>query len=499
MQTHEPNTPPQDSPSANDHQQGEQLSQQPAGQQSWGGEPDGTVEGSASYPQQLSYLGQQSYPPAYPTEGEPNAPTTPASAPYGSYTPYSPYGSYGSYGPYGPSQGGGWSPSPAGQPGGVRTARPLARRPWLYAVIAMIVLALLVVGLVAALGRTNAPSTGKSPSTVGGAAPTVVVPPSAQDLQQTIINVIQTTQPSVVEVTSEGAGGGAIGSGVVLRADGYIVTNDHVVTGFSSFSVTLSSGKQETATLVGEDPQDDLAVLKVNESNLRPINFADSSKVRIGQFAIAIGNPLGLTQSATFGIISALNRTASEGQQGPASLLTGLIQTSAPINPGNSGGALVDLQGQLMGIPTLGVQDQQTGGTAAGIGFAIPSDRVKFVAQQLIQSGHLTSTGQGFLGIRGEDVTPDLASANNLPVQSGVLVTGFVNDAAGQSPAQKAGLRVGDIITAVNGQAINSNADLASALISQSPGTQVTLTVARGSGQQTVTVTLGERPTNLQG
>jgi S1-C subfamily serine protease len=367
-----------------------------------------------------------------------------------------------------------------------------------YAVAAVVLLALLAVGVAAALSHATQPS--GSQTTVGGAAPTVAVPPSAQDLQQTIINVIQTDQPSVVEVTSQGQGGEAIGSGVVLRPNGYIVTNDHVVSGFSNFAVTLSSGKQDTATLVGEDPQDDLAVLKVNEANLRPINFANSSKVQIGQFAIAMGNPLGLQQSSTFGIVSALDRSASEGQQGPANLLTGLIQTSAPINPGNSGGALVDLQGQLIGIPTLGVQDQQTGGAAAGIGFAIPSNRVKFVTQQLIQHGKLTSTGQGFIGIRGEDVTPSLAAANNLPVQSGVLVAGFVIDASGQSPAQQAGLRVGDIITAVNGQAISGSADLASALISQSPGSSVQLAVVRGSNQPTtISVKLGERPASLQG
>ena len=180
-------------------------------------------------------------------------------------------------------------------------------------------------------------------------------------------------------------------------------------------------------------------------------------------------------------------------------MLTGLVQTSAPINPGNSGGALVDLQGQLIGIPTLAAADPQSGTAAEGIGFAIPSNRVKFVAQQLIQQGHLTNTGQGFIGVRGADVTPQIAAANGLSVQSGVLVSAFANDASGKSPAQQAGVRTGDIITAVNGQTINDNGDLASALISLSPGTQVTLSIQRGNSQRTVKVTLGERPTNLQG
>jgi S1-C subfamily serine protease len=197
--------------------------------------------------------------------------------------------------------------------------------------------------------------------------------------------------------------------------------------------------------------------------------------------------------------VSALNRTASEAPNGPAGELTGLIQTSAPINPGNSGGALVDLQGQLIGIPTLGATNNETGGGADGIGFAIPSDRVQYVVNQVIQHGQLVSSGQGFLGIVGEDVNPSLAAANGLSAQSGVLITGFANDAAGASPARQAGLQTGDIITAVNGQTVTNSEDLASALLTQSPGTQVALTIERGSQRQTVHATLGERPANSQG
>jgi S1-C subfamily serine protease len=390
------------------------------------------------------------------------------------------------------------SPPPSGYWDGPRDR---SNKRLIYGASAVAVLAIILAAF--AIGHaTGGPASTKSGSSANGttnSGPTVAVPASAQDLQQTIVNVVHTVQPSVVEVTSSGGQGEAIGSGVVLRSTGYIVTNDHVVQGFSQFQVTLSNGAQDNAQLVGQDPQDDLAVLKVAATNLQPINVGDSGQLQIGQFAIAIGSPLGLQQSATLGIVSALNRTASEGANGPATELTGLIQTSAPINPGNSGGALVNLQGQLIGIPTLGAVDPNTGSGASGIGFAIPSDRVKFVADQLISSGHLTNSGQGFMGIRGEDVTPQLASANNLPVQSGVLITGFVNDAAGSSPAQQAGLKQGDIIVAVNGQSVTGNGDLAAQLISQSPGTQVKVTIARGSGQQNVTVTLGERPTNLGG
>jgi S1-C subfamily serine protease len=356
----------------------------------------------------------------------------------------------------------------------------------------MLLIATFVVGC--SIGGGNA-SSSRSPS---GAAPTVAVPASAADLQQTVITVINTVQPSVVQVNSQGSQGQAVGSGELLTKDGYIVTNDHVVAGFSNYSVVLSNGKTLTAQIVGEAPSDDLAVLKVSGTNLQPITFADSSKVQVGEFAIALGSPLGLTQSATMGIVSALNRTASEAPNGPAGTLTGLIQTSAPINPGNSGGALVDLQGRLIGIPTLGATSPE-GGAANGIGFAIASDRVKFITDQLVKNGKLTSTGQGFIGIRGQDVTPELASAYNLPVDHGVVVTGFVNDASGKSPAQQAGVQTGDIIVAVNGQQVNGNGNLASVLVSQPPGTQVVLTVQRGSSQQNIRVTLGERPVNPNG
>ncbi len=348
-------------------------------------------------------------------------------------------------------------------------------------------------------GQTSTP-TGSSGVQIGGNQTPVQAPPSAIDLQQTIINVISAVQPSVVEVQSSGNGGQAIGSGEIITTDGYIVTNDHVVHGFSTFSVALANGKQLSARLIGEDPQDDLAVLKVDGQNLPPIAFGDSSKVQVGQFSIAIGSPLGLTQSATFGIISALNRSAQEGAGGTASVLTGLIQTSAPINPGNSGGALVDLQGRLIGVPTLGAVNPESGSAADGIGFAIPSNRVKFVADQLIKNGHLVNSGQGFIGIEGVDVTSALAQANGLPVQQGVLISGFANDASGKSPAQQAGLRTGDIIVAVNDQQITGNGDLGSALISQQPGTKVTISYVRDSATtQKVTVTLGERPAKLGG
>jgi S1-C subfamily serine protease len=347
--------------------------------------------------------------------------------------------------------------------------------------------------LAAVLAGCGGSSTTSNQPTQTSTPPTTISP-GANELQQNVINVISTVQPSVVEIQGFSSGSGSIGSGEILTSDGYIVTNDHVVRGFTQFNVRLSANQIVSARLVGEAPQDDLAVLKVGVNNLHPISFGDSSKVQVGQFAVAVGSPLGLQETATFGIVSALNRAASEGPNGPAQTLVGLIQTSAPINPGNSGGALVDLQGQLIGVPTLAAVDPSIGAPANGIGFAIPSNRVQFVAQQLIKNGKLTSTGQGFLGIQGRDVTPQLAAASGLSVQSGVLVTGFANDASGKSPAQQAGVQTGDVIVAVNNQAIATSTDLAAVTLSQQPGTQVTLTIARGSRQQMIQVTLGERP-----
>ncbi|HEX6543313.1 MAG TPA: trypsin-like peptidase domain-containing protein [Ktedonobacterales bacterium] len=389
----------------------------------------------------------------------------------------------------------------------MRRPQPSRPRQWRAPLIALASLCFLATILFVSgcsLGSSNATQTPASNQTQPGGSQAqgpVTVPSSAAEVQQTVINVIRAVQPSVVEVQgSGGEGGGSIGSGEIITADGYIVTNDHVVHGFSTFAVALANGNKLSARLVGEDPQDDLAVLKVSGGNLRPIVFADSSKVLVGQTSIAIGSPLGLTQSATMGIISALNRSAQENTGNTTIVLTGLLQTSAPINPGNSGGALVDLQGRLIGVPTLGVVNPESGAAAAGIGFAIASNRVKFVTDQLIKNGRLVNSGQGFLGIDGVDVTPELAQANNLPVQQGVLITGFANDATGKSPAQQAGLRTGDIIVGVNNQQVTGNGDLGSALISQKPGTKVTIKYVRGSSSpQQVTVTLGERPANLGG
>ena len=212
--------------------------------------------------------------------------------------------------------------------------------------------------------------------------------PSGTSIEETTINVIHTVDPSVVQIQARsssalGGSGGSVGSGEILTTSGYIVTNDHVVRGSTSQSVLLANGQQVSAQLIGEAPTEDLAVLKINVSNLQPIAVGNSSSVQVGEYTLAVGSPLGLEQSATSGIVSALNREVNEKVDGRVIAITGLIQTSAPINPGNSGGALVNLKGQLIGIPTLAAVEPSSGVAANGIGFAISSNRMETIVNQL--------------------------------------------------------------------------------------------------------------------
>jgi len=253
----------------------------------------------------------------------------------------------------------------------------------------LVTVAVLVGALVLAGCSTSTARTSSSSATTPAAA----VAPSALALQQQFVRVVKQVGPSVVLIqTSQG-----LGSGIVYDANGNVVTNNHVVQGASDFQVTLADGKQYPARLVGSFATDDLAVLHIDAGGLHPAGFADSSQLQVGDVALAIGNPLGLQSSVTEGIVSALGRTVNE-ENGVA--LPNVIQTSAPINPGNSGGALVDLQGRVIGIPTLAATDPQLGGgAAAGIGFAIPSNIVRDVAAQLIGQGKVTNSHRAWLGV----------------------------------------------------------------------------------------------------
>jgi len=280
-----------------------------------------------------------------------------------------------------------------------------------------------------------------------------------------------------------------LGSGVVYDTAGHIVTNAHVVGSATSFQVFLAgSATPLQARLAGSYPPDDLAVIKVTGApHLVPAHFADSSKLQVGSIVLAMGNPLGLASSVTDGIISAVGRTVSEPQESgsPGATLPDVIQTSAAINPGNSGGALVDLADQVVGIPTLAATDQQLGGAAPGIGFAIPSNIVTDIAGQIIKTGHVSNSHRAALDVRVQTVT----GSNGQPAGAGLVTV------TPGGPAAKAGLQPGDVITAVNGTATPDTEALAGVLASLRPGQQVSLSVTKADGSTaTVKVTLGLLP-----
>jgi len=330
----------------------------------------------------------------------------------------------------------------------------------------LIILAAAVAGAAASGYASSKAATGTSATPAGLSA--------VAALQSAYVNVYQHVSPSVVQIeTSEG-----LGSGIVFDGKGDIVTNDHVVGSSKTFTVTTSSGKVLKGTLVGTFPEDDLAVINVPSTTLTPATFANFSTVQVGDIAIAIGNPLGLASSVTEGIVSGLGRQEPEGN---GIILPSAIQTSAAINPGNSGGALVNIDGQVIGIPTLAAEDPQLGGAAAGIGFAIPSNVVADIAGQLVKYGKVVDSGRAYLGIS----ISDTGQAN------GVAIT----DVLAGTPAAKAGLTAGELITALNGTATPTSDSLGTVLAGLKPGQTVTVRFMRQSGTSgSVQLTLAQFP-----
>lgn len=320
-----------------------------------------------------------------------------------------------------------------------------------------------------------------------GSNPQATVPALSSNNIETVREaVISKVKPEVVQINVATQQGGGLGSGVIIDKRGYIVTNNHVIQGAKAIQVVLSDGTKLPAQLTGADPADDLAVVKINPpTNMAVATLGDSAKLKVGQDVLAIGNPLGITQTVTNGIVSALNRSVNEpgGHSIPNA-----IQTDAAINPGNSGGALVDLQGNVIGIPTLTAVDPEFNTPANGVGFAIPSNRVKFIAPQIISSGKVTHTGRAALGVSVADVDPNVAAQDNLAVDHGALIVEVQNNSA----AAHAGLQPGDVIVQVNNQDVTSTADLSDALSGKNPGDSVSVKVYRGNQQLTVNVTLGE-------
>jgi len=353
------------------------------------------------------------------------------------------------------------------RPGG--RAPAAVRRRGALGIGAALIAAALVGACTASSPKSPAVSPTKPPTSTTAAAKG-----PAEALQQNFIRVVNQVRPSVVEISTTTA----LGSGVVFDSVGNIVTNAHVVGQATTFQVTLADGRTMPATLVGAYTPDDLAVVRVSGANLPPpAVFGDSAALQVGEITLAIGNPLGLSSSVTDGIVSFNGRTVAEGN---GVVLPATIQTSAPINPGNSGGALVDLDGQVIGIPTLAAGDSQTGGAVPGIGFAIPSNTVKLIAGQLAAAGRVTHTGRAGLGIRGA------TAVGRTGDPAGVIVA--VAEPGGA--ADRAGIHAGDVIATINNHQTPTLATLLEILSGLKAGDTVTVGLVDSGVSRSVTASL---------
>ncbi|MGS0827019.1 DegQ family serine endoprotease [Shewanella sp. 0m-8] len=269
-----------------------------------------------------------------------------------------------------------------------------------------------------------------------------------------------------------------LGSGVIIDADeGYIVTNNHVIEGADEILIGLHDGREIEAKLIGADAESDIALLQIKAKNLTALKRADSDELQVGDFAVAIGNPFGLGQTVTSGIVSAMGRSGLGIE-----MLENFIQTDAAINSGNSGGALVNLNGDLIGINTAIVAP---GGGNVGIGFAIPANMVNNLVEQIIEHGEVR---RGVLGVMGQDLTSELAKGFGIETQHG----GFINEVMPDSAADKAGIKVGDIIVSVNGRSIKSFQELRAKVATMGAGSKVEFGLIRDGDEETVTAILGE-------
>jgi serine protease DegQ len=271
----------------------------------------------------------------------------------------------------------------------------------------------------------------------------------------------------------------SLGSGVIASADGYVLTNHHVVQAADEISVSLPDSRRFDAKVIGADPETDLAVLKIDAPKLPVISFGKADALEVGDVVLAIGNPFDVGQTVTMGIVSALGRNNLGINR-----FENFIQTDAAINQGNSGGALVDSNGNLVGINSV---IYSSSGGSVGIGFAIPISIVTQVMSQLIQSGKVV---RGYFGIESVDITPELVEALRLTRQEGVVVRGVQRNA----PAGKAGLEPGDVIVQINGKGVRSTAEMLNLIAQLAPATVAKVSVIRGSKDLNLDVTVGERP-----
>ncbi|OUZ11588.1 hypothetical protein BHE97_04420 [Aeromicrobium sp. PE09-221] len=383
--------------------------------------------------------------------------------------------------PHGPTPPDSGQVPPAGRP---RRGRPIA------AAIGVVALAL-IAGFTGGVLGNQVSDGGSSTSTSTG---TSIDAPASSDLPAgTVEQVAQKIMPSVVQINFSGGGEGGSGSGVIISSDGKIMTNNHVVEAAAdggTLTVGFDDGTNARATIIGTDPATDIAVIQAEDvSGLEAAQFGNSSEVRVGQEVVAIGSPFGLESTVTQGIVSALNRPVSPGDQSSSSdTLTTFpaIQTDAAINPGNSGGPLVDLEGRVIGINSAIRSSGGVEGGSIGLGFAIPSDLARNVSAQILDG---KTVEHARIGITVQSATGD------------DQITGIgarVAEVESGGPGDEAGLREGDIVTAVNGHPVATNQALIATVRSYQPGDEVTLTIQRDGEQEDVKVTLGSDAGDLQ-
>ncbi|MBC3812681.1 Do family serine endopeptidase [Undibacterium aquatile] len=271
----------------------------------------------------------------------------------------------------------------------------------------------------------------------------------------------------------------SLGSGVIVSAEGYILTNNHVVESADEIDVALADGRTAAAKVVGTDPETDLAVIKINLPNIPAITLGQPDDTKVGDVVLAIGNPFGVGQTVTMGIISAQGRNNLTDNA-----FQNFIQTDAAINPGNSGGALVDINGNLLGINTAIYS--QSGGSV-GIGFATPVSTVKAVMEQIISQGQVV---RGWIGVEPQDITPELAESFGLKQKSGAIIAGVIRG----GPADKAGMKPGDILVSIAGKPVRDTTEMLNLVAQLKPGNTAKITVVRNKQEPTLEVTVGKRP-----
>jgi serine protease Do len=402
------------------------------------------------------------------------------------------------YGPTPPPEAGhGWQAAPAwtSRRVDVTAAPPPRRGLGAVPIVAIAVVAGILSGGLSAVAVSNMV---KAPATTTG---DVTSSPDADNVSDVrieessaVIEAVNKVTPAVVTIQTAGGGllgaASGTGSGFIYNADGWILTNRHVVEDASELQVVLNDGRQFPGEVYGIDTLTDLAIVKIDATGLPVAPIGTSADLRPGQLAIAIGNPLGYENTVTTGVVSGLGRQiqASDASQTSSEQLNNLIQTDAAINPGNSGGPLVNSAGQVIGVNTAVNADAQ------GVGFSIPIDVAKPIMQQALDGRELV---RPWIGVYYVPIDPALAAEQDLPVEYGALIG--TADGSGQavfagSPAEAAGLQAGDIIVAINGEQLTADSDLSTLILPHSPGDTITLRVLRDNSAREVQVTLGELP-----